>query len=92
MNGKSNALAKAAEILSIQSFTPSLSQCTSSQEKSAGHYLMCLEMTGCFYVASDLINNNDLQPFLSYCTYAELFSFLDYSVQQLHDSYTASSF
>ncbi len=43
-------------------------------------------MTGCFYVACDLINNKNemnLQPFLSYCTYAELFSFLDYSVQQL---------
>ncbi len=52
-------------------------------------------MTGCFYVACDLINNKDemdLQPFLSYCTYSELFRFLDYSVQQLHDSYTASSF
>lgn len=51
-------------------FTPSLSQCMSSQwEKSAGRYLMCLEMTGCFYVACDLINNKeemDLQPFLSY--------------------------
>lgn len=37
-------------------------------EKSAGRYLMCLEMTGCFYVACDLINNKeemDLQPFLS---------------------------
>ncbi len=34
----------------------------------------------------------NLQPFLSYCTYVELFSFLDYSVQQLHVSYTASSF